>query len=129
MPLIPLFVSGDGSAAESFGYIDIGNPVLRAVGDRDVARLRLSKWLNGETISDVRALAEPGVASVVVDDPTVNATELTVNKEVTPAGEAVLVPYHVADGDVELARILLRIQSSNPDRRMENRAIPIRIVE
>jgi hypothetical protein len=58
----------------------------------------------------------------------VSAEEETINGKVTAAGDAVLIPFEVLNGNVEVARILVDIQSSNPNRKLKDRAIPIKIV-
>lgn len=108
--------------------LDIGTPVRKNVGEKDVIPVRLTDWLDGESVSTVTATIEAGVDSITVGTAIVSTTELTIVDKATAIGDAVLVPYTVANGDVDMARILLEVQSSNANRKLKDRAIPIRIV-
>lgn len=106
--------------------IDICSPLRYAVGDKDVIPIRLTEWLGAEDVADVTVTSDS--ASILEGTASVTAVQYVIKGKVTLAGDAVLIPFEIDNGDVAIGRLLVTIESSNANRKLVDRAIPIQIV-
>lgn len=107
--------------------IDISTPLRYGVGERDVIPIRLTSWLGQEDVATVTVTSDS--ASLVAGSASITTVPYTIKGKLTLPGDAVLIPFEVANGDARIGRLLVDIDSTNANRKLRDRSIPIQIVD